>query len=59
MSSRLSLVALLAVMFLPGCNNTLNPLCGSARPAPLINSFLPQHGEFSSCGAGRYAHGEW
>ena len=38
MSSRLSLVALLAVMFLPGCNNTLNPLCGSARPAPLIGS---------------------
>jgi hypothetical protein len=26
---------LLAVLFLPGCN-ALNPLCGSARPAPTI-----------------------
>ena len=41
MSSRLWLVALLAVMFLPGCSNTLNPLCGSARPAPLIGSLSP------------------
>jgi hypothetical protein len=41
MSSRLSLVALLGVMFLSGCNNTLNPLCGSARPAPLIGSLSP------------------
>ena len=24
-----------------GCNNTLNPLCGSARPAPLIGSISP------------------
>jgi hypothetical protein len=24
-----------------GCNNTLNPLCGSARPAPLIGSLSP------------------
>ena len=24
-----------------GCNNTLNPLCGSARPAPLIQSLSP------------------
>jgi hypothetical protein len=41
MLSRLFLVALLAVSFLPGCNNTLNPLCGSARPAPLIGSLSP------------------
>jgi hypothetical protein len=32
---------LLAVLFLAGCNNTLNPLCGSARPAPLIGSLSP------------------
>ena len=37
----LSLAALLALLFLPGCNNTLNPLCGSARPAPLIGSLAP------------------
>ncbi len=38
----LSLAALLALLFLPGCgNNTLNPLCGSARPAPLIGSLSP------------------
>ena len=40
MSSRLCL-ALLAVVFLPGCNNTLNPFCGSARPAPVIGSLSP------------------
>ena len=28
---------LLALLFLPGCN-ALNPLCGSARPAPTIGS---------------------
>ena len=33
----LSLVLLLAV----GCNNTLNPLCGSARPVPVIGSLSP------------------
>lgn len=41
MSSRLLLVAVLAVLFLPGCNNTLNPFCGSSRPAPLIGSLSP------------------
>ena len=40
MSSRLCL-ALLAVLFLSGCNNTLNPFCGSARPAPVIGSLSP------------------
>ena len=41
-SCSLSLAALLALLFLPGCgNNTLNPLCGSARPAPLIGSLSP------------------
>jgi IPT/TIG domain len=37
----LSLAALLALLFLAGCNNTLNPLCGSARPVPLIGSLMP------------------
>ena len=38
----LSLAALLALLLLPGCgNNTLNPFCGSARPAPLIGSLSP------------------
>jgi hypothetical protein len=41
MSFRLSLAALLALLFLPGCGNTLNPFCGSARPAPLIGSLSP------------------
>ncbi len=38
----LSLAALLAPLLLPGCgNNTVNPFCGSARPAPLIGSLSP------------------
>jgi hypothetical protein len=38
----LSFAALLALLFLPGCgNNTLNPFCGSSRPAPLIGSLSP------------------
>jgi len=40
MSSRLW-IALLAVLVLPGCNNTLNPFCGSARPVPVIGSLSP------------------
>jgi hypothetical protein len=40
-SCSLSLAALLALLFVPACNNTLNPLCGSARPAPLIGSLSP------------------
>ena len=43
----LSLSALLAFMFLAGCNNTLNPLCGSARPAPLIGSISPSTMSFA------------
>jgi hypothetical protein len=34
-------LVLLAGLFLSGCNNTLNPLCGSARPMPLISSLSP------------------
>ena len=44
---RLTLAALLAVLFLPGCNNTLNPFCGSARPVPLIGSLSPSTLEFT------------
>jgi len=35
-----SLLAL-GTLMLAGCNNTLNPLCGSARPAPVIGSISP------------------
>jgi hypothetical protein len=37
----LLLAGLLAPLLLSGCNNTLNPLCTSARPAPLIGSLSP------------------
>ena len=36
----ISLLALGTAM-LSGCNNTLNPLCGSARPVPVIGSISP------------------
>ena len=35
------------VALLAGCNNTLNPLCGSARPAPVIGSLSPSTVTFS------------
>jgi hypothetical protein len=44
---RLILAALLAVLFLPGCNNTLNPFCGSARPVPMIGALAPSSVDFS------------
>lgn len=47
MLSRLWLLALVPVTFLAGCNNTLNPLCGSARPAPLIASLSPSIVKFT------------
>jgi len=37
----ISLAGLLAFFSLAGCNNTLNPLCGSARPMPVIGSLSP------------------
>ena len=46
MTSRLWPVAL-AVLFLPGCNNTLNPFCGSARPVPQIGTLSPSTVNFS------------
>jgi hypothetical protein len=36
-----SLAGLLTLSLLAGCNNTLNPLCGSARPKPVIGSLSP------------------
>jgi hypothetical protein len=36
----------LALLFLPGCN-ALNPLCGSARPMPVLNSISPPTQTFS------------
>ena len=48
MPSRLLLVVgLLSVLLLAGCNNTLNPFCGSARPMPLIGSLSPSTIAFS------------
>jgi hypothetical protein len=44
---RLTLAAVLAVLFLPGCNNTLNPFCGSARPVPMIGSLSPSTVDFT------------
>lgn len=46
MASRLLLVAF-ASLFLSGCNNTLNPFCGSARPVPTIGSLSPSSVTFS------------
>jgi len=37
----------LGFTFLLGCNNTLNPLCSSARPAPVIGSLSPSSVSFS------------
>ena len=48
----LSLASLSSLLFLAGCNNALNPLCGSARPAPLIGSLSPSTVTFSEVQAG-------
>jgi hypothetical protein len=37
----------LSLTVLLGCNNALNPLCGSARPAPVIGSLSPATMTFS------------
>jgi hypothetical protein len=37
---------LVMLLLLPGCN-TLNPLCGSARPVPILNSISPKTMAFS------------
>src|SRR4029079_7218152 len=41
MSSPLRLLVLAPLVVLCGCSNTLNPFCGSSRPAPLIGSLSP------------------
>jgi len=46
MPSRLLLV-LFVTLFVSGCNNTLNPFCGSARPVPSIGSLSPSTVTFS------------
>jgi len=47
-TSVLSLSCLLALaVSILGCNNALNPLCGSSRPAPLIGSLSPSTMAFS------------
>jgi IPT/TIG domain len=46
-TSTLSLAVLFTLSFLPGCNNALNPLCGSSRPAPLIGSLSPSTMSFA------------
>ena len=45
----LSFACLLAAgfTFLLGCNNTLNPLCSSARPVPVIGSLSPSNVTFA------------
>lgn len=47
-TSSLSFACLVTLAFvLVGCNNTLNPLCGSARPVPLIQSLSPSSMTFA------------
>ena len=46
-TSVLSVAALLALVFHTGCNNALNPLCGSSGPAPLIGSLAPSTMSFA------------
>jgi IPT/TIG domain len=45
--SVLLLAVVLALSCLPGCSNALNPLCASARPAPLIGSLSPSRMDFA------------
>ena len=46
-------LAISALAIILGCNNTLNPLCGSARPAPLIGSLSPSTLTFAQVQDGR------
>jgi hypothetical protein len=43
---RLASALLLALLLFQGCN-ALNPLCGSARPAPIIGSLSPSTATFA------------
>jgi len=42
----------LGLVSLLGCNNTLNPLCCSARPGPVIGSLSPSSVTFAQVQAG-------
>ena len=42
----------LGTAMLSGCNNTLNPLCGSARPVPVIGSISPATMSFADVQSG-------
>jgi trimeric autotransporter adhesin len=42
----LLITLLIGFLLLPGCNS-LNPLCGSARPAPVLDSISPSSVVFS------------
>ena len=47
-TSSLSLACLFTLaVTLVGCNNTLNPLCSSARPVPVIQSLSPSSMTFA------------
>jgi len=47
-TASLSFVGLFALaLAIVGCNNTLNPLCSSARPAPMIQSLSPTSMSFA------------
>jgi len=48
----LCVASLLASFLLSGCNNTLNPLCASARPSPVIGSLSPSTISFSQVQSG-------
>jgi len=43
----LSCLIALGLTLTLGCNNTLNPFCGSARPAPQIQSISPSEVTFA------------
>jgi IPT/TIG domain len=45
--SVLLVAVVLALSCLPGCSNALNPLCGSARPVPLIGALSPSSMDFA------------
>ena len=48
----LVLPGLFVLSLLAGCNNTLNPLCGSARPVPVIGSLSPSTIPFTQIQSG-------
>jgi hypothetical protein len=51
MPSRTPVLALACLLFalllVPACNNALDPLCGSARPVPVIGSLSPSSMSFA------------